>query len=143
MLPDRISQAIAATIRETGINVTVQGSVEPTQNATTFARIVSQVTACTQRAFILKGVYDVIGEVTLIQSIDQDDAEILFRDNCANLREILSDEYLITVSISGNDSNLFIYPRSWQITDMQQDAGERGFKATISWKALIRDTFNT
>ena len=143
ILPDRISKAVADTIRNTGISVTVQGAVEPEVNATTYNKIVSHVTSCSQRAFILKGVYDVIGEVTMVQSIDVDDAEITFRANCELLRNILSDESLTVVSITANDSHLHIYNRSWQLTDMQQDAGDRGFKATFSWKALVRDTLNT
>ena len=143
ILPDRISKAVADMIEATGISVTVQAAVEPLVNATTYSRIVSHVTSCSQRSFILKGIYDVSGDVTLIQSIDQQGADSLFRSNCDLLRAILSDESLTTASITANDSNLHIYNRSWQLTDMQQDAGERGFKATFSWKALVRDTLNT
>jgi len=138
ILPDRISKAVADMIEATGISVTVQAAVEPLVNATTYSRIVSHVTSCSQRSFILKGIYDVSGDVT-----DQQGADALFRANCDSLRAILSDESLTTASITANDSNLHIYNRSWQLTDMQQDAGERGFKATFSWKALVRDTLNT
>jgi len=143
ILPDRISKAVAGMIENSGISVTVQSAVETAQNATTYSRIVSRVNSCSQRAFILKGVYDVMGEVTLVQSIDDTNADVKFRAYCETLREILSDESLTTVSIEANDGTLHIYPRSWQLTDMQQDSGERGFKATFSWQALVRDTLNT
>ncbi len=59
ILPDRISKAVADMIEATGISVTVQAAVEPLVNATTYSRIVSHVTSCSQRSFILKGIYDV------------------------------------------------------------------------------------
>lgn len=143
ILPDRISKAVADAIRNAGVLATVQGAVEPSVNETTYAKIVSHVISCSQKSFILKGLYDVIGEVTLVQSIDDTNADVKFREECERLREILSDESLTVANITANDSYLHIYNRSWQLTDMQQDAGDRGFKATFSWKALVRDTLNT
>ena len=143
ILPDRVSKAVADAIRNAGVSAVVQGAVEPSINEATYAKIVSHVTSCSQRSFILKGLYDIIGEVTLVQSIDDTDADSKFRSNCERLREILSDESLTVDNITANDSYLHIYEKSWQLTDMQQDSGDRGFKATFSWKALVRDTLNT
>jgi hypothetical protein len=142
-LPDRISKAIAGALVSGGITTTVQAGIESTANTEGESRIICTCTQCPQRSAALRGIYNPVGEVHILQSIHATDAITDFRALCTAVREILGDEYITPEQITAQDSNLHIYNRSWHLDEQMSDAGDQGFKATFSWRAVVRDTLTT
>lgn len=142
-LPDRFGKAMSGALVSGGVTVTVQSPMEAAINVAYEARLVCIVESCEQRSVSLRGIYNITGKVTVLQSIDVDDPEGDFRLLCTTVRDLMGGETTTPASITSQDPSIHIYNRSWHLDDLGIDAGDRGFKAEYSWRAVVRDTIST
>lgn len=133
---DKLSKAIASYVAsQSGISATVQALFEESPNEAATSKIICNTDTANERT-ILRGVYDCRGSVVLIQSIDAPSPLSSFRFQCKQLRNILGHETDTPNAIVAQDSDITIYNRSWYLEGMDEDAGERGFSATFTWRAV-------
>ena len=137
----KICQALARALEASGVDSTVQDSFTITNNETYVSRVVCIPSSATQRKTI-RGVYDVSGEIITLTSVDADNAIANHLRLCDSIRDLVGDTEACSANIMAQDSTIHIYNRSWHLDEMEDDAGNRGFKATFSWRAVARDTLN-
>lgn len=137
-ISDRLAQAISGALVAGGVTTTVQGGIELTENAAYTSRVICTVESCTQRSAALRGIYNAQGQVHVLQSIDETDADTNFRALCTAVECVLGHETDSPTNIMAQDGSLHIYNRSWHLDQQSDDAGERGFKGTFSWRAVVR-----
>lgn len=144
-ITDRLCQSLATYFGDRGLGslTTVQPALTETTNAANDSRIIIRSTACNQRAAHLRGVFDVSGEVIVRQSIDEVSAKTSFNTLCQRVKEILLDEKAIEGALPAIDGHLKIYNNSFHLGDQAEMAGERGFQAIFSWRAVAADTPST
>lgn len=132
---DRLSKAIASVLAGTsGISPAVQTRFE--ENPTTEAnnRIIVKCDSATEKAPVLRGLYECRGEVILMQSIDEYNALQNFRFQCELIRNTIGNGSSMATNVMANDSGITIYNRSWYLENMTEDTGDRGYSATFSWR---------
>ena len=137
----KICQALARALEASGVDSSVQDSFTLDTNEAYTSRVICIPSSATQRK-TLRGVYDVSGEIITLTSVDIENAVANHRLLCDSIRDLVGDMEACPTSIMAQDSTIHIYNRSWHTDDMQDDAGNRGFKATFSWRAVARDTLN-
>jgi len=145
-LSAKISNALADVLQNTmdaaGVTTTVQPALTATENAASSTRVICLPGGCSERQ-TLRGIYDVKGEVVALCSIDIENAIATNSRLCESLRVILGDRDAAPAQIMSQDPTIHIYGRSWHLEGLEDDAGNRGFKATFSWRAVARDTITT
>jgi len=142
-LSAKISNALASALQDAlsadGVTTTVQPALTATENAAYTTRVICAAGSCSERQ-TLRGIYDVKGEVYALCSIDMENAIATNSRLCESLRVILGDRESAPAQIMAQDPTIHIYDRSWHLDGLEDDAGNRGFKATFSWRAVARDT---
>jgi len=145
-LSAKISNALADVIQNAmdaaGITTTAQPALTATDNSAYSTRIVCKPGGCSERQ-TLRGIYDVKGEVVALCSVDIENAIATNLRLCDTLRVILGDRDAVAAQIMSQDPTIHIYERSWHLDGLDDDAGNRGFSATFSWRAVARDTITT
>lgn len=137
----KISQALARALEASGVDSTVQDSFTADTNVAFVSRVVCVSSSATERKTI-RGIYDVSGEIIALTSVDIENAVANHRILCDSIRDLVGDMEACPANIMAQDSTIHIYNRSWHTEGMEDDAGNRGFKATFSWRAVARDTLN-
>lgn len=142
-LGDRICQALATYLTNQSIGATVQPSITETVNTQNEARVICRVVSCSDRGAHLRGIFDVVGEVIIRQSIDDTTPKTTFNAICSAVKQLLLDDDTTIAALETIDPQLTIYDRSWFLSSQEEAAGERGFQAIYTWRAVARDTPST
>ncbi len=143
LLPDRINKAIAAGLAEQGLDTEVRGSMEDDPSTAFANRVVCIAEDAQELAAHIKGVFTCQGSVTIMQSIDETDGLETFRFLCDQVRHIVGSETGFQDMIQSKDPSITVYHRSVRIGSMSVDAGTRGWKGTITWSCVAKDTDTT
>ena len=135
----KITDALAAYFESTGIGVQCQAALTSSLNEECETRIVCVHSSSTERQS-LRGVYDVSGEAVVLTSIDLENAIATHLRLCNLVRNLIGDTEACANGVMNQNPEIHIYRRSWRCGDLQDDAGNRGFKSTFTWRAVARDT---
>ena len=135
----KISQALARALEASGVDSTVQDSFTLDDNDAYTSRVICIPSSSTERKTI-RGVYDASGEIIALTSVDTENAIANHLRLCNSIRDLAGDMEMAPANIMAQDSTIQIFNRSWHLEEMQDDAGNRGFKATFSWRAVAIDT---
>lgn len=138
-LSGKICTAIAGMLEANGVDSIVQPAITADANTQYENRVIVIPTGCTERQ-TLRGIYNVSGQVVVLQSIDEENAIATYLHLCNSVREILGDTDTVSDQIMAQDPTIQVYSRSFHLEDMEDDAGDRGYKATFSWRGVARDT---
>ena len=144
-LSDRICQGLASYLEsedDAGLT-TFQAGIEGAATEAYTSRVICRATGCAEYSAALKGLFRPTGEIVVRQSIDEDDAVAKFSALCDFVRGTAGNETSTPAGIEAEDDDLTIYPRSWFLDSQAETAGERGFQAIFTWRAVARDTSNT
>lgn len=138
-LQAKLQAALAASIIEHGITADVQAAITMDENDSFSQRVVCLPGSCTERQ-TLRGIYNAEGTVVVLTSIDIENAIATHLHLCDSVRELIGDTADAATKIMDQDATIQIYNRSWHCEGMEDDAGNRGYKSTFSWRAVARDT---
>jgi hypothetical protein len=142
-ITDRISTALVEVIGNLTLpgDPVVTGQIELAENEEENVRVIVAATNANLRSPLLPGNYDIIGEVTIFKTIDQQDdqAEDLkgeFRELCDALEEIIGMKPIMRTFLESADPQLHIY--SWTLTGQESFMQSRAMGAKFTWTAYAR-----
>jgi len=142
-ITDRMSTALVEVIGNITLpgDPVVTGQIELTENAQENVRVIVTAASANLRTPLLPGIYDVIGEVTVFKTIDQqaDDDEDMkadFRSICDALEEIIGEKYAMKTLLASADTKLAVY--SWTLTGQESFMQSRAMGAKFTWTAFAR-----
>lgn len=136
---DQVSAAIAAFLvtQSPPGDARVTKGISADLNAEVETRIVVIGQDSNLRKPSLPGLYDVSGEVAVLQSVDAENAEASFESLCLWVQESIGGKYGMPDFIMGIDPDLHVY--SWQFIGSSLAASERKFLASYKWTAFARN----
>jgi len=138
----KITEALAAYLEASGVDAECQPVLTANLNEEGETRIVCVHSSSTERQSI-RGVYDAAGEVHVLTSIDIENAIATHLRLCNLVRNLIGDTEACANGVMNQNPEIHIYNRSWRCGDLQDDAGNRGYKSTFTWRAVARDTPST
>lgn len=138
----KITEALAAYLESSGVDAVCQATLTAAINEQGGKRVVCDAATSSERQS-LRGIYDVNGEVHVFTSIDLQNAIATHLRLCNLVRNLIGDTEACANGVMNQKPEIHIYSRSWRCGDLQDDAGNRGYKSTFSWRAVARDTPST
>jgi hypothetical protein len=142
-ITDRIATALVEVIGSITLpgDPVVTSQIELSENEEESVRIIVAASTANLRSPLLPGIYDVIGEVTVFKTIDQqadgsEDLKSDFRTLCDALEEIIGEKYTMKTLLSSADAKLNVY--SWTLTGQESFMQSRAMGAKFTWTAFVR-----
>jgi hypothetical protein len=142
MITDRLAAALATLLAQSELpgDPSVVTQIDITENDEESARVIVVAGSSELRKPSLPGNYDVLGEVTIFKTIDQqsgtEDLVAEFQELCDAIEEIVGMKYDIIPLLRGIDPKLEVY--SWNLTGQASMMQERAMGARFSWAAFAR-----
>lgn len=138
MITDQIATALAAILTASGLphSPTIQTAVSTTENEAEVLRVIATALTSELRKPNLPGIYDVSGEVAILQGIGDTNAETNFRAVCEAIRHVVGSKYQMPVSLKSQDADLHVY--SWNLTGQENFNNGIVLGARFLWTACAR-----
>lgn len=142
MITDRLAAALATLLAQSALpgDPSVVTQIDITENDEESARVIVVAGSSELRKPSLPGNYDVLGEVAIFKTIDQQvgtgDLVTEFQELCDAVEEIVGMKYDIIPMLRGIDPKLEVY--SWNLTGQASMMQERAMGARFSWAAFAR-----
>jgi hypothetical protein len=120
----------------------VEYGISAALNESENARVIVVGNDAKLRKESLPGLYDINGEIHILQSVDEEDAETKLGEICDSINSIMGGKYGMPAILQGIDSDLHIYSYNWQ-GSQNVSGGKRQFGTIYNFHLFARNTSNT